>query len=69
MPSKSLLNKIQQSRVDSLKFLREKSGISTGLMLMVEEMYLQKAAHCQAGEYVGVDEEGNLCKAIVTFKV
>ena len=72
VPSISLLNKIQQGGVDSLKalkVLREKGGISTDLILMVDEMYLHKAAQYQAGEYVGADEEGNLYKGIVAFMV
>ena len=63
----SILNKIQQGGVDSLKVLkvlREKGGISTDLILMVDETYLHKAAQYQAGEYVGADEEGNLFKGI-----
>ena len=68
MPSISLLNKIQQGKVDSLnalKVLREKGEISTDFIVTVDEMYLHKAAQYQAGEYV--DEEGNLHKGIVTF--
>ena len=45
LPFRSLLNKIQQGGVDSLKVmkvLREKGGILTNLILMVDEMYLQK---------------------------
>ena len=60
MPSISLLNKIQVGGVDALralKVLREKGRISTDLILMVEEMYLHKAAHYQAGEYVSANEE------------
>ena len=60
VPSISLLNKIQQGGVHSLKalkVLREKGGISTDLILMVDEMYLHKAAQYQAGEYVSADEE------------
>ena len=34
---------------------------------MIDEMYLQKAAQYQSGEYVGADEEGNLFKGIVAF--
>ena len=47
MPSVSFLNKIEQGAVDSLKALkvfREKAGIWTDLILMVDEMYLHKAA-------------------------
>ena len=43
MPSISLLNKIQQGGVDSLKVLkalRAKGEILTNLILMVDEMYL-----------------------------
>ena len=72
VPSILLLNKIQQGRVDSLKILnilQEKGGISTDVILMVDKMYLHKAAQYQAGEYVAADEEGNLFKGIVAFKV
>ena len=41
----------------------------TDLILTVDEMYLQKAAQCLAGEYVGDDEEGNLYKTVVVFMV
>lgn len=72
MPSISLLNKIQQGGVDSLKALRtlhERGQISRDLVLMVDEMYLQKATQYQGGEYVGADEEGNMYKGIVAFMV
>ena len=72
MPSITILNKIQQGGVDSLKalkVLREKGGLSADLILMVDEMYLDKAAQYQAGEYVGAGEEGNLYKGIVAFIV
>ena len=36
---------------------------------MIDEIYLQKSAQYQSGEYVGVDEEGNLYKGIVAFMV
>ena len=58
--------------VDSLKVLKalgEKCKTSIDLILMVDEMYLQKAAQYQAREYVGGDEEGNLYKGIVAFMV
>ena len=72
LPSISLLNKIQQGGVDSLKalvILREKGEISRDVILMFDEMYLKKAAQYQAGEYVDADEEGNLYKGIVAFMV
>ena len=52
MPSISLLNKIQQSGVDSLKALKvlqEEDQISTDLVLMMNEMCLHKVGQYQAG--------------------
>lgn len=72
MPSLSLLTKIQQGGVDSLKalqMLRDKGEISNDLIMMVDEMYLQKSTQYQAGEYVGSDEEGNLFTGIMAFMV
>ena len=53
----------------ALKVLGEKCGISTDLILIVDEMYLHKVGQYQAGEYVGADEDGNLYKGIVVFMV
>ena len=36
---------------------------------MIDEIYLQKSAQFQLGEYVGVDEEQNLYQGIVAFTV
>ena len=72
LSSVSLLNTIQQGRVDTIKavkLLREKGKISTDCILMVGEMYLQKATQYQGGEYVGADEEGNLFKGIIVFVI
>ena len=72
MPSMSLLNKVKQGGVDSLKalkVLREKGEISIDLILMVDEIDLQKVAQYQDGEYVGADEESNLYKGILAFMV
>ena len=65
-------HKIQQGGVDAIKAvkrLREKGKISTDCILMVDEMYLQKATQYQGGEYVGADEEGNLFKGIIVFMI
>ena len=67
-----LLDKIQQGGVDALKALKivhEKGSFSCDCILMIDEMYLQKSPQYQSGEYVGVDEEGNLYKGIVAFMV
>ena len=58
MLSLPLLNKIQQGGVDPLKALKtvhEKGLFSCDCILMIDEMYLQKSAQYQSGEYVGVD--------------
>ena len=62
-------NKVGVDSLKVLKALGEKCKISTDLILMVDEMYLQKAVQYQAREYVGGDEEGNLYKGIVAFMV
>ena len=35
----------------------------------MDETYMQISAQYQSGEYVGIDEEGNLYKGIVAFMV
>ena len=72
LPSISLLHKIQQGGVESLKsvaLLRKRGEISSDCVLMVDEMYLQKGTSYQAGEYIGEDNEGNLYKGIMVFMI
>ena len=68
LQSISLLNKIQQrgvGLVKALKILHEQGKISKDCVLMVDEMYFQKATQYHSGEYVAADEDGDLCKGIV----
>ena len=63
LPSISTLHRIQAGGVDSLKAakkLPEKGHISSDVSLMVDEMFLQKEASYQSGDYVGEDKEGEL---------
>ena len=72
LPSISLLNKIQQGGVNSIKAIKifkENGKISNDCILMVDEMYLEKATQYHSGEYVGADDEGNLYKGIVAFMI
>ena len=72
MPSFTLLNKLQKGGVDaikSIKMLLEKGKISKDIVLMVDEMFLQKAAQYQNGEYIGRNEDGQLYKGIVASMV
>ena len=55
LPSISTLHRINASGVDSLKAakkLREKGHISSDVILMVDEMFLQKEASYQSGDYL-----------------
>ena len=72
LPSILLLNKIQQGGVNStkaLKILRKNGKISNDCILMVDERYLEKSTQYHSGEYVGVDDEGNLYKGIIAFMI
>ena len=63
LPSMSLLKKIQQGGVDvvkAIKCLRQKGKMSDDIILIADEMYIQKGTQFAGGEYVGADEDGNL---------
>ena len=55
--------------IKALEFLRENGKISNDCILMVDEMYLEKATQYHSGKYVGADDEGNLYKGIVAFMI
>ena len=55
--------------IKALEFLREKGKISNDCILMVDEMYIEKATRYHSGKYVGADDEGNLYKGIVAFMI
>lgn len=72
LPSISTLHKIQKGGVDAIKAakkLREEGRMSSDVILMVDEMYLQKGTSYQGGEYIGEDETGELYKGIVCFMI
>ena len=72
MPSLSLSNKIEEGGVDALKALKtlyEKGSFFRDCILMIDQIYLQKSAQYQSGEYVGVVEKENLYEAIPSFLV
>ena len=72
LPSVSLLAKLKSSSADAVtaaKLLRKKNAISEDVVLMADEMYLQKKAQYGGGDYVGADEDGNLCKGIMVFMI
>ena len=54
-----LFDKIQQGGVDALKAIKivhEKGFFSSDCIVMIDEMYFQKSAQYQSGEYEGVRE-------------
>ena len=72
LPSISLLNKLQAGGTDtikSLKFLLEKGEISRDIIIMFDEMYLQKCTQYHGGTYEGANEEGELYKGVVVFMI
>ena len=71
-PSFSVLKKIQRGGVDALKAivcLLEKDAISKDVVLLLDEMYLQKASQYHSGNLYGEDDMGNLYKGIVNFMI
>ena len=72
LPSISTLNKIQKGGVDALKAakkLLDGGHMSSDVILMVDEMFLQKGTSYQGGEYIGEDEAGELYKGIACFMI
>ena len=63
MPSISYLRSLTKGSLESsaaLKLLKDKGEISRDLILMVDEMYLQKSVQYNGGMYLGANEKGNL---------
>lgn len=68
----SLLSRYSTGNVDTLKsvaLLKETCEISSDVILMVDEMYLQKSVQYHGGKYHGADEAGNLYKGIVVMMI
>ena len=55
--------------IKSLKFLLEKGEISRDIIIMFDEMYLQKCTQYHGGTYEGANEEGELYKGVVVFMI
>ena len=72
LPSISLLNRIQKGGVDSIKAIKHLCGIgeiSKDIILMFDEMYLQKEVQYSGGALLGLDKDESLYKGIVTFMI
>ena len=67
-----MLRKLQKGSVDALKavkLLLETGQISNDIIMINDEMYLQKCIQYTGGEYLGSDDEENLCKGIAVFMI
>ena len=74
LPSISLLNKIKEGNIDALKaakLLLENSSISKDILVLVlfDEMYLQKCAEYRGGECFGSNIDNELYNSIVCFMI
>ena len=72
LPSFSLLSKIESGSIESYRAasaLKAKGSISEDVILLLDEMYLQKQAQYHSGKYFGEDENGNLYKGILVFMI
>jgi hypothetical protein len=72
LPSVSVLKKLSQGGVDSLKackLLLERGKMDKDVILMIDEIYIQKDVQYQGGKLIGTDEDGNLFKGVMTFMI
>ena len=66
MPSVSLLNYLTHGSLDTVKaakLLQQSGSISQDVILMFDEMYLQKSQEYVGGELCGAKENGMFTKA------
>ena len=72
LPSLSLLKKLTEGGIEPLKaakVLLEQGKIGTHVVLLLDEVYLQKDLQYQDGKLVGADNEGKLYKGVMTFMI
>ena len=71
-PSLSLLKKITEGKLDAVKCattLKLQGAISEDVVLMFDEMYLQKCEEYSAGEIIGANENNELYKGLLSFMI
>ena len=72
VPSFALLKELQKGGLDSLRaveILLQKDAISSDVVVIADEMDLQKCAEFHGGEIIGANENGYLFKDIVVFMI
>ena len=68
----SLLKKLNESEIEPLKVVKvllEQGKIGTDVVLLLDEVYLQKHSQYQNGKLVGADNEGNLNKGVMALMI
>ena len=72
LPSVSLLKRLSQGGLKPLKavkLLLNERKIDKDIVLLTNEIYLQKELQFQQGKLIGCDDNGNLFKGIMTFMI
>jgi hypothetical protein len=72
LPSISMMQKLNHGGIEpikALKFLLQEERVDDNVVLLVDEMYLQKSCEYHSGQYIGKDENGDLYNGIVVFMV
>ena len=72
LPSVSLLKRLSQGGLEPLKavkLLLNERKIDKDIVLLTDEMYLQKELQFQQGKLIGCDGNGDLFKGIMTFMI
>ena len=72
LPSVSFLRKLTSGKIDALssaKLLKSSGKISEDVILMFDEIYLQKCEEYEGGETTGADFSGNLYKGLECFMI
>ena len=67
LPSLSLLKKLSQGGIEPLKALKvllDEDKIGKDIVVLIDEMYLQKEAQYQGGNIVGINSERKFYKGI-----
>ena len=72
LPSLSLMQKLTHGGIEpikALKVLLEEQRIDDNIVLLVDEMYLEKSCEYHSGQYIGKDDDGEFYNGIMVFMV
>ena len=67
-----MLRKLTSGGVDAMKackLLLNQGSIDKDVVLLLDEIYIQKEAQYVGGEYIGADGDGNLFKGVMVFMI